>query len=108
MTAKTPHQNGVTKQKNRTILERTKSMAMESNYLAYLWTKVVNIATYLTNRNPTHSNGGLSLEHVYNGKALDLNHLKVFGNLAYIHVSKSQRRKLEAKSIKCMTVGYDD
>jgi hypothetical protein len=83
-------------------------MAMESNCLAYLWTKVINTSTYLTNRNPICSNGGLSPEHIYNGKAFDFNHLRVFGSLAYVHVSKSQRSKLEAKSIKCMMVGYDD
>ncbi len=83
-------------------------MAKELDYPAYLWTKVVNTSTYLSNRNPIHSNGGLSLKHVYNGKTLDLNHLKVINNLAYIHVSKSKRSKLETKSIKCMTLGYND
>jgi hypothetical protein len=32
----------------------------------------------------------------------------VFGSLAYVHVSKSEKSKLETKSIKCMMVGYDD
>jgi hypothetical protein len=80
-------------------------MAMESDCPAYLWREVVNTTTYLTNRSPTHSNGGLSLEHVYNGKAPKFNHLRVFGSLVYVHVSKSRRSKLEAKSIKCMMVG---
>jgi hypothetical protein len=80
-------------------------MAMELDCPAYLWRKVVNITTYLTNRSPTHLNGGLSLEHVYNGKAPKFNHLRVFGSLAYVRVSKSRRSKLEAKSIKCMMVG---
>jgi len=80
-------------------------MAMELDCPAYLWKEVVNTATDLTNSSPIHSNGGLSLEHVYNGKAPKFNHLKVFGSLAYVHVSKSRRSKLEAKSIKCMMVG---
>jgi hypothetical protein len=83
-------------------------MAMELHCPAYLWIEAVNTTTYLTNRSPTCSNGGVSLEHVYNGKAPDLNHLKVFRMLVYIHVSKSQRSKLESKSIKCMMVGYND
>jgi transposase InsO family protein len=66
-TIETPHQNGIVEWKNRTILERAKNMAMESYCLAYLWIEVVNTSTYLTNRNPIHSNGGLSPEHVYNG-----------------------------------------
>ncbi len=81
---------------------------MELDYLTYLWIEVDNITTYLTNRSPIRSNGGLSPKHVYNGKAHDLSHLKVFGSLAYIHVSISQRSKLETKSIKCMMVDYDN
>ncbi len=80
-------------------------MAMELDCPAYLWREVVNTTTYSTNSSPTHSNVGLSLKHVYNGEALKFNHLRVFGSLAYVNVSKSQRNKLEAKSIKCMMVG---
>jgi hypothetical protein len=40
--------------------------------------------------------------------APNFNHLRVFGSLAYVHVSKSWRSKLEAKSIKCVMVGYGD
>jgi hypothetical protein len=74
MIVETPHQNGIIEWKNRIILERARNMAMESDCLAYLWTEVVNIATYLTNRSPMHSNGGLFPEHVYNGKAPNFNH----------------------------------
>ncbi len=89
ITTETPHQNGIIEQKNKTILEEVINMAMESYFPTYLWIEVVNTATYLTNRNPACSNGGLSLKHVYSGKALNLSHLKVFGSLVYIHVSKS-------------------
>jgi hypothetical protein len=41
--------------KNKTILEKVKNMAMETNCPNYLWTKVVNTTTCLTNKSPTNS-----------------------------------------------------
>ena len=34
-----PHQNGVTKQKNMSLLERAQSMTFACDALAYLWSK---------------------------------------------------------------------
>jgi hypothetical protein len=45
---------------------------------------------------------------VYLGKPLKLDHLKVFGCIAYVHTEKSKRNKMELKSFQCMFIGYDD
>ena len=34
--------------------------------------------------------------------------LRVFGNIAYVHVPKEKQRKLDAKVEKCIVVGYSD
>lgn len=36
----------------------------------------------------------------------DVSRLRVFGPIAYVHIPKAERRKLEAKSIRCIFVGY--
>ena len=36
----------------------------------------------------------------------DVSHLRIFGTIAYIHIPKAERRKLESKSLKCYFVGY--
>ncbi len=75
----------------------------------YLWTKAkVNTTTYLTNKNPTLSNNGMLQKHGYNGKIPNINHLKIFGNLAHVYISKTKRSKVESKSIQYIRVGYDE
>ena len=32
----------------------------------------------------------------------------MFGSIAYVHVPKEKRRKLDAKAEKCISVGYSD
>jgi hypothetical protein len=51
--AHTPHENGVVKRKNCTIVKMAKTMAIENNCPLQLWTKVVSIVNYLINRSPS-------------------------------------------------------
>jgi hypothetical protein len=53
-----------------------------------------------------NANLGTTPFEKFTSKALDLNHLKVFGSLAYVHVDKEER-KLDAKAIKTTFIGYD-
>ena len=45
---------------------------------------------------------------LYFEKKPNLGHLTVFHNIAYVHVPKEKRRKLDAKAKKCILVGYLD
>ncbi|KAK3023537.1 hypothetical protein RJ639_044891 [Escallonia herrerae] len=45
-------------------------------------------------------------ELLYNVKP-DVSHLRVFGSICFVHVSKSDRTKLDPKSKKCLFIGYD-
>ena len=45
------------------------------------------------------------LEALY-GFKLVISHLRVFGSKAFAHVPKEDRKKLDAKAIKCIFVGY--
>ena len=36
----------------------------------------------------------------------DVCHLRVFGSTSFAHIPKDERRKLDAKSIKCVFIGY--
>jgi hypothetical protein len=35
-------------------------------------------------------------------------HLKVFGSVAYVHISDQRRVKLDNKSLKLIFIGYDE
>jgi hypothetical protein len=83
-------------------------MASENICPPQIWTKAINTSNYLINRSLSRSNHGLTLDHVYLGEQLKLDHLKVFGRIAYVHIEKLKRNKMEFKSFQCMFVGYDD
>ncbi len=76
--------------------------------LNFFWIEVVNTTTYLTNCNPSKPNGELILEHVYVRKPPQLRHMKMFGCLAYIHISKMKGDKLVPQMLCGIFVGYDD
>ena len=42
------------------------------------------------------------------GSKPSVNHLRIFGCIAYSHVAKDERRKLDSKSWKLILLGYAD
>ena len=50
----------------------------------------------------------VSAHELYFGTKPNLRHLRVFGSIAYVHVPREKRRKLDAKAEKCILVGYSD
>ena len=50
----------------------------------------------------------MSAHELYFGTKPNLQHLRVFGSIAYVHIPKKKRKKLEAKAKKCILVGYSD
>ena len=45
---------------------------------------------------------------VFYGYKPEISHLRIFGCRAFAHIPKDDRRKLDAKSIECVFVGYCD
>lgn len=88
--AHTPHQNGVVKRKNCTIVERAKTMAMENICAPQLWTKVVSITNYLIDRSPPRSHHGFIPIHVYSREPPILDHLIILV-ASYMFILKNQR-----------------
>ena len=70
------------------------------------WAEAINIVVYLKNRSPTKNldlQTPFEVDHYYK---LEVDHLRVFGCKAFAHIPKYERRKLDAKSIECIFVGY--
>ena len=64
--------------------------------------------TYVINRSPSKPLDGDVPQRVWTGKDVSCRHLNVFGYLAYVHVAKDQRGKLDPKSWPCIFLGYGD
>jgi hypothetical protein len=70
------------------------------------WAEAINTAVYLKNRSPTRCLDNVTpFEALYGSKPV-VNNLKVFGCKDFAHYPKENRRKLDAKSIKCIFIGY--
>jgi hypothetical protein len=83
-------------------------MAFASQCPSFLWIKLINIANYLININPTRSNNGTTPDQVYYKTKPKVDHLRIFGSLYYLHIPKESRSKLDSKTRRCFFLGYDE
>ena len=101
-----PQQNGVSERKNRTIMEKARSMLHQAKLPLEFWAEACRTAVYLLNRSPTTALKNETPFERLVGTKPDITHLKVFGCVSYVHVPNSKRRKLDAKARKAIFVGY--
>ncbi|GIL95153.1 hypothetical protein Vretimale_1230, partial [Volvox reticuliferus] len=93
----TPEQNGAAERLNRTLLEKTRAMLVESELPQQLWAEALATANYLRNISPV-AGAKVTPHEAFMGTKPDISHLRVFGCAAYAHVPKEKRNKLEPVS----------
>jgi hypothetical protein len=67
----------------------------------------VNAAIHITNVSPSRSNSGVTLAGRFFQEPPKVDHLWVWGCLAYVYVDQKSWTKLNPKCIKGILVGYD-
>ncbi|KAM0029839.1 putative RNA-directed DNA polymerase [Helianthus debilis subsp. tardiflorus] len=102
----TPEQNGIAERKNRTVVEMARCMLQAKRLSNRFWGEAVSTAVYLTSLSPTTAISGKTPYEMWYGEKPSVSHLKVFGCIAYALVPSQVRKKLDAKSKKCIFVGY--
>ena len=103
---KTPEQNGVAERMNRTLVEAIRSMLSTSKLPHKFWAEALATAVYLRNRSPTKAVKGMTPFEAMTRERPNVEHLKTFGCVAYAHIPKDERQKLDSKSRKCIFLGY--
>jgi len=103
----TPQQNGVVERRNRTLLEMTRSMLKAKQVPNCFWGEAVQHAIYITNRIPTRALKEVTPYEFYYQRKPNLEHLRVFGSLAYTKVNDSHLRKLNDRSKKTVYFGTE-
>ena len=88
---------------NRTILDKVRCMLIESGLSKNFWAEATNTIVYLINRSPWSAIDFKTPMHVWNGTKPNLDHLKPFGCLAYIHTNQG---KLNPRAMKEIFIGY--
>ena len=105
-TPRTPQQNGVAERMNRTIQESARSMLQTAALPDSFWAEAVLTAVILKNRSPTVTVKKMTPHEGFTGTKPDVSTLRVFGCDTYMHVDKELRTKWDAKSSKCIFIGY--
>jgi hypothetical protein len=102
----TPQQNGAAERLNRTLMEKARPMLVESGLPLKLWIEAVATANYLRNRSPVAGSKKTPFETFFRRRS-DVKHLRTFGATAYALKPDKDVRKLDAKGVKGILVGYE-
>jgi hypothetical protein len=70
------------------------------------WVEAINSVVYLKNRSPKRCLDNVTPFKALYGSKPAVHNLKVFGCKDFAHIPKENRKKLDAKSIKCIFIGY--
>ena len=72
----------------------------------FLWGEACVTVVYLHNRSPHKILNNMIPKKAYTKKKPSVDHLRIFGCLVYIHISKDKRKKLDHTSLKGIFFGY--
>jgi len=106
--AYTPQQNGVAERKNRTVMNMVRCMLSEKKMPKSFWPKAVNWAIYVLNRCPTLAVKDVTPEEAWSKVKPSVDHFRVFGCVAHVHIPDAKRTKLENKSFSCVLLGVSE
>lgn len=111
--AHTPEHNSVAERYNRTIMERSRAQMIHAAIPKYLWGEVVMATSLILNMSPTRTINDIPV-NVWqqacagNGAHFsDHSFLRVIGCQAFVHIPKSQRRKLDRCAEDLIHIGYE-
>jgi hypothetical protein len=107
-TADTPHQNGISERKNRTLLEATRCVFNSHKFPRHLWTECLKAVNFVLNCSGTRALNLMTPYEKLLGTPPDLSLLRVLGSTAYAHIPRTQHTKLQAKAFRCVFVGYNE
>lgn len=107
-TAYTPQQNGVAERKNRTIMNMVRCLLSEKDIPKTFWPEAVNWTVYVLNRCPTLSVKNITPEEAWSGVKPSVDHFRIFGSVAHVHIPDARRTKLEDKSYMCILLGVSE
>jgi hypothetical protein len=90
------------------ILSSTRVLLLESGLGSKWWSYAFVTSAYVQNFFPSSHHPGQIPEEKWTGKRQNVDHLRVWGCVAYIHIpAQTGRSKLDPRGIKCRFIGYE-
>lgn len=102
-----PQQNGVVERRNRTMVEMARSLLKEMQLPNMFWGEAIRHTIYLLNRLPTRAVSGITPYEAWSGEKPHIEHIRVFGCLAYMKVPNQKVRKLDDRSLPVIHLGKE-
>jgi hypothetical protein len=106
----TPQQNGVAERKNRHILETARALLLGTNVPNQYWADAVATAVHLLNWMPSKvldfQSPLQTLSQYVPLPTMLMLPPRVFGCVAFVHLHKNQRTKLDPCAVRCLFLGY--
>ncbi|GKB54193.1 putative RNA-directed DNA polymerase [Tanacetum coccineum] len=102
---RTPQLNGISERRNRTLLDMVRSMMIQATLPISFWGYALETVAYILNLVPTKKVSKTPFE-MWKGKRPYLKHIKIWG--CEVYVRGETQDKLEARSKKCLFVGYPE
>nr|GEU36059.1 retrovirus-related Pol polyprotein from transposon TNT 1-94 [Tanacetum cinerariifolium] len=104
--ARSSHQNGVVKRRNRTLIKAARTMLIYAKALLFLWAEAVATACYTQNRSIVRLRHDKTLYELLYDKLPDLLFFHVFGALCYLTNDNENLGKLQPKADIGIFIGY--
>jgi hypothetical protein len=102
----TPEQMGVCERFNRTAMNGVRAMLLDSGLKPNFWGEALNTFVYIRNRCPHPLLKNKTAYEIWTSRKPSIKHFRIFGSLAYVHVPKLKRNKLEPRAKLGIFVGY--
>jgi len=100
-----PQSNGRVERANRVLLDRARTMLYDSKLPPEFWAEAVAAACHTSNLTPRKGKRNTPFELFFSHKP-SLEHLRVFGCVAFFYVPKQHRDKLEPRGNIGIMIGY--
>ncbi|WVZ93972.1 hypothetical protein U9M48_039918 [Paspalum notatum var. saurae] len=98
----TPPQNGVVERKNRTLVEKARTMLDEHRTLRRFWAEAVNMACYIVNRIFLRAFLGKTSYELRFGRQPSVKHLRAFGCRCFVLKKAGHLDKFESRCLDVM------
>lgn len=105
-----PHENEVVERRGYTLFDAARTLLIAARLPAYMWPHAIRCLAYLYIRCTRTIHRVTAYEKLYGCKPT-LNHLRVFGCDAIMHIPEQRRgpaSKLKPRGIKVIFIGYDE
>nr|GEY83874.1 retrovirus-related Pol polyprotein from transposon TNT 1-94 [Tanacetum cinerariifolium] len=103
---RTPQQNRVVEQRNRTLVEVARTMLIFSRAQLFLWAEAIATACYTQNHSIIHRRFNKTQYELITGRKPDMSFLNVFGALCYPKNDREDIGKLGEKGDIGFFIGY--